>query len=1040
MAVTRDQVAKLYVANFNRAPDAAGLDYWISDGTSATTTLTDLNAIAASMQAGAEASTGVASMTNSEYVISLYSSMFGRTVAADSTDVSYWTEQITLGNVTRANMIQTLILGAEASTGSATDAAVLANKTTVGLAYADAGLNGTFSVATVTADTATVDAAQADIDDLANPGQAFSLTNSATADTIIGTAGNDTITGASGTVVAGDLIIDQSSTDNDTANLVLTANYTPDNITKIENINLDWNAYTTPTYTLTNVSGAEVVTLTSSKVGFLGAANVAGAGTATIVAGSGMVGALDTAGTTNGTITGTNSTSMTVDGTTTNANNTAVTVNAGANTTTIDVGSTNGFKTTTINAGTATAITTTDIAQTTNNTTVTVNADATITANNAGAMTLNLSDGNDITMATTASVIGTSLTVAGEGDVSLTFANDDLGGETVTNSKTAGTLTVKSADTDGEDVSLVSADLIQFTVAAGGAHTVASGANLKYTAASGAINVTVGGTATTDTADVELTRSQTSVTLTGVETLNLTANATRVTGTDLTIATLATNANKVVLSGENDVALTAVTGNGEVDASALVGTLTVGTAASISVTAGSGDMTLTTTGAATNVTAIGGAGDDTVTTSVAAGSVTALLAEGDNTVTAAALAAGTLVVTAGAGDDTLTLGGSSITTGTVNANLGDGDNTVTYTDDGTSANTVTITTGSGTDAVSLADDTVANDILTINMGTGTDTLTLTNGVDLSAGTVTLSGIEIIVGTTSGADTTVDASFQAADIAGTSMTLKGTVVSQVTFEVVGAANTSTIDLSTLTIDQSVTNAVKAMVVDASANTTTAQTITGTVIADTIVAGGGNDTIVAGNGTDIITGGAGNDSITLTETTANQVLDTVIFAAAGAANGYDTIIGFNTADKLTFNNDTTIGTTGGAAVVDYTAVALVAGAAAVDISGVLGGGVLVTATADVVEITTTLSGNGDLSLGTDGTQLLKSMSSTTTAATQFTASAIGDAFYMVAYQGGNAYLYFADAGADAAVVASEITLVATLTGVTAGTLEANDFLMA
>jgi hypothetical protein len=33
------------------------------------------------------------------------------------------------------------------------------------------------------------------------------------------------------------------------------------------------------------------------------------------------------------------------------------------------------------------------------------------------------------------------------------------------------------------------------------------------------------------------------------------------------------------------------------------------------------------------------------------------------------------------------------------------------------------------------------------------------------------------------------------------------------------------LSTLTIDQSVTNAVKAMVVDASANTTTAQTITG-----------------------------------------------------------------------------------------------------------------------------------------------------------------------------------------------------------------------
>jgi hypothetical protein len=163
----------------------------ISDGTSATTTLTDLNAIAASMQAGAEASTGVASMTNSEYVISLYSSMFGRTVAADSADVAYWTNDITLGNVTRANMIQTLILGAEASTGSATDAAVLANKTTVGLAYADAGLNGTFSVATITADTATVTAAQAEINTLPTGTTGSVLILTTGMDTLAGTANDD---------------------------------------------------------------------------------------------------------------------------------------------------------------------------------------------------------------------------------------------------------------------------------------------------------------------------------------------------------------------------------------------------------------------------------------------------------------------------------------------------------------------------------------------------------------------------------------------------------------------------------------------------------------------------------------------------------------------------------------------------------------------------------------------------------------------------------------------------------------------------------
>ena len=30
MAVTREQVAELYVATFNRAPDAEGLDYWVN--------------------------------------------------------------------------------------------------------------------------------------------------------------------------------------------------------------------------------------------------------------------------------------------------------------------------------------------------------------------------------------------------------------------------------------------------------------------------------------------------------------------------------------------------------------------------------------------------------------------------------------------------------------------------------------------------------------------------------------------------------------------------------------------------------------------------------------------------------------------------------------------------------------------------------------------------------------------------------------------------------------------------------------------------
>ena len=99
------------------------------------------------------------------------------------------------------------------------------------------------------------------------------------------------------------------------ANLVLTANYTPSNITKIETVNLDWDAYTTPTYTLTNVTGATAVNLTSSKVGFLGSATVADVTGVTLTAGTGIVGTLTASGFKTGTVAGGGATALVIDGT-----------------------------------------------------------------------------------------------------------------------------------------------------------------------------------------------------------------------------------------------------------------------------------------------------------------------------------------------------------------------------------------------------------------------------------------------------------------------------------------------------------------------------------------------------------------------------------------------------------------------------------------------------------------------------------------------------------------------------------------------------
>jgi hypothetical protein len=332
--------------------------------------------------------------------------------------------------------------------------------------------------------------------------------------------------------------------------------------------------------------------------------------------------------------------------------------------------------------------------------------------------------------------------------------------------------------------------------------------------------------------------------------------------------------------------------------------------------------------------------------------------------------------------------------------------------------------------------------LNISMGEGTgDTLVLDTGTDLGLGSVTLNAdIEVIKLATT--DDNTNATFQAADISGQSFTMKSsdgtTGGTQLGFTVEAAAGTTAIDLSTLTIDQTITNAVYSTAMTAAA-ATGGVTITGTAVADTITGSGSADTITAGNGADSITAGAGNDSITITEATANSATDTIVFSSA-ATNGQDTITGFKVGtDDLTFlSADTSGAGAAGAATVATSAAAVVAGASAVSIAGD------VDFTADeVVELTTTLTSNGDLTAAIDGSQLMKALSSTTTAATGLTTDNATDEGFLVAYQSGKAFVYHFDAdGAvnDTAITAAELSLVATLNGVTEGTMVAGDFLLA
>jgi hypothetical protein len=874
-------------------------------------------------------------------------------------------------------------------------------------------------------------------------------------DTISGadlTAGADTITATSATMAATDAIVDTLAGDGDTMNITLTAANNTATISNIETVNFDWNALGAATVDLSAVVGAEVVNVSSTKVGYLGSLTVNSTAANDVVAGTGITGTVTTNGMTVGSSVTAENASTVAAVASTAAGTHSTTVDA-ANATTVSV---TNFASATVNAPKATAITVDDNGLSTGSTTVTIDAAAvTFTNTNAvGTVTIN-TEGDDVTAATV-NAIGKELVIGGEGNFTL---NSTASAEVITNAKTSGTLTVKNTTTSALDLDEVSADTIWLTGVKTAADTVASGASLKYSGAATDVAVTVAGAGTADTASVEVTSATvTDMILDGVETLTVTAAAAAVSGADLTVTTLDTNGNKLVMLGSNDVTFTTIDESGAsgasagtVDASAMTGGLVVsGTQADENLTllAGSGTNAITLSGTTSTQSYTGGINKDTVTDSVTTGSKTHVMSDGANATTAAALTTGTLVYSGGAGVDTVAIGGSGvITTANVNVSTGGGADVITITSDaGTlAAATFTVNAGGGDDTITFTGDnammdTVAGTTITIDGGDGTDILSLgdlagNDEVNWTLGTISISNIEVIQ-LNANAGNNTNATFQAADISGQTMTVKADGAGD-GFTVVGAAGTTTIDLSTLTIDQTLTKAVVATTIDGS-NGTGAQTIKGTITADTITGGSGIDSITAGNGADTITGGAGSDIIDITEATANSAIDEIVLSAS-ATNGVDTITGFRTgSDNINLEATDYLADLNTTITMAAVSVSLVTGAAAYDISGQVN--MLAGTTEDhLAEILVTLTDNGDLDTATDGTELLKALSTSATAAATSITLDDTSAGYLVAYQSGNAYLYAVDGGTDVTLSASEMTLVTVINDITAGALVVGDFLV-
>ncbi|MEJ6024353.1 YHYH protein [Ramlibacter sp. PS4R-6] len=138
---------ELYVAFFNRVPDADGLSYWIDQFKAGMSidTIAD-NFYGAAVQFSSV--TGYsATMTNADFVRIIYSNVLGRSgaTAPPDADVNFWAGELANGNETRGSLIRRMLGSAHTFKGDATwgwVANLLDNKYSVGLYFAvQQGLN-----------------------------------------------------------------------------------------------------------------------------------------------------------------------------------------------------------------------------------------------------------------------------------------------------------------------------------------------------------------------------------------------------------------------------------------------------------------------------------------------------------------------------------------------------------------------------------------------------------------------------------------------------------------------------------------------------------------------------------------------------------------------------------------------------------------------------------------------------------------------------------------------------------------------------------
>jgi S-layer protein len=666
MALSAAQlITQIYVGYYDRAPDAAGLNYWVGRY-NAGMKLAD---IAQSFSVQTESTNTYAYLANpnvasvSTFLTSVYANLFNR--APDSAGLTYWTNEINSGRSNVGNAILNIISGAQ-DTASSMDLTTITNKMTAAYNWASTmsniagavyGTNEATSaksiIASVTSDSATVTAAAtATTSFFANGGGQSSTTYTLTTGIDNITVGSNAVINApdiSGSTSWTPLDTITGTGSNNTLNIAsataISAAPAGSSVSGIQTINISDGAGITVDVSsgysgltqLTATAAAHAISVTAASTTNVSAVNAGASGSDTIYGGNNVTATASASAVTIGGAAASHaSPAGTITVTDTAIADTAINVDGGTNVTITETGA--AFSTgNAINVG------------------VNVKPTGTVTINAASGSS------NSNTIGAIAVKGGTTVTVSETaGDSAATGTNVAMGGVTVTGGTSTTSVTVNQAAvaTGATAVSQVSGILgvtsvtgttgVQAVSAVTAVSAVDAVAATVGVSADGTVSITDANTSATTATAANKTGSISSVTLSNFGTSSiasaaltnlslsgtggtvttyeggsnassnttLTVNVNGLSGTTLvdntaqfTTVNIVNGATKSSLT-LNDTALTTVNVSGS-----SVSTLTFGTAPTSIVATGAAGVTATVTNSSTAFSAGSSTGVDTITIS-----------------------------------------------------------------------------------------------------------------------------------------------------------------------------------------------------------------------------------------------------------------------------------------------------------------------------------------------------------------------------------------------------------------------------------------